>query len=525
MTLAQLDTKEALVAKLFEEGILLDPSVFDQLHEKDYARFFDLLVVAHKAKGPGADLTSEDIENVIHKLRKEQAEKAAQEQAQKLKGDTTKGTVVVTRDFEEYTKKRSLQDFVQHYNKRFQQVSQILRPRLNQAELFAINRLLNNNQQAAPIDKATIIGLVTDIDTTKNGHIILELEDPTGKIKVLCHKNNAEVHKLTQWVVFDEVIAVSGSLGDDIFFANDITFPDVPITHEVKKSPDEAHAIFLSDIHFGSEKFMHDEFFQFTQWVAGKSGTVEQRAIAKNLKYIFVVGDLIDGVGIFPGQENELEEKTIKEQYALAAKYFKMFPSHIQIIICPGNHDAVRLEEPQHKIAEEYAEELYKMPNVTMVGNPSIVTIHQSKEFSGFDVLLYHGFSYFYYLDKMGPLVDAGGVNRTDLCMQMLLQKRHLGPSHGSTLFIPDPRMDAHVIDKVPDIFASGHVHVPAASMYRGVTCVVGSCWDGVSEYALKNGTLPKPGRVPVLNLQTRDVKIFNFAKPDDFYIKQAHGH
>ncbi|MBW2987838.1 hypothetical protein KY336_04785 [Candidatus Woesearchaeota archaeon] len=64
----------------------------------------------------------------------------------------------------------------------------------------------------------------------------------------------------------------------------------------------------------------------------------------------------------------------------------------------------------------------------------------------------------------------------------------------------------------MPDFFITGHTHRAGASNYRNVTLITGSCWNGISEYALKFGSLPEPAKVPIINLQTRNVKMMKFA-------------
>ena len=111
--------------------------------------------------------------------------------------------------------------------------------------------------------------------------------------------------------MLDEVIGISGSLGNKIIFSNVVLYPDIPTTIEMKKAPDEAYAVFLSDIHFGSKDFLHEEFDKFTKWISGEVGSEKQKETAKKVKYVFIVGDMVDGIGIYPGQDEEL---TIKSQ-------------------------------------------------------------------------------------------------------------------------------------------------------------------------------------------------------------------
>ena len=53
--------------------------------------------------------------------------------------------------------------------------------------------------------------------------------------------------------------------------------------------------------------------------------------------------------------------------------------------------------------------------------------------------------------------------------MRLLLQGRHLAPIYGGKTMLSPENRDYLVIDKVPDIFHAGHVHVLGTCNYRGV--------------------------------------------------------
>jgi len=97
--------------------------------------------------------------------------------------------------------------------------------------------------------------------------------------------------------------------------------------------------------------------------------------------------------------------------------------------------------------------------------------------------------------------------------MKFLLQKRHLAPTHKSTLYIPDVNQDPLVISNVPDFFLTGHIHKSSVSNYRNITMICGSCWQSKTSFQEKVGHHPEPCRVPIINLQTREVKILKFGK------------
>ena len=355
--------------------------------------------------------------------------------------------------------------------------------------------------------------MVRDKHYTKNGNCILTVEDKTGYIKILVNKNKPDLFRISRDVVLDEVIGVIGVNGENIIFVNNLLFPDIPLTKEIKKSDEEVYAIFLSDLHIGSKNFLEDDFNKFLKWINCELGNELQRQIAPKVKYIFLIGDLVDGCGVYPDQEEELEIKDIKDQYKVCAELLSKIPENIKLIMCPGNHDAMRVAEPQLPIYKDFAEPLYNLSNAVIVSNPSMVNIHSSPNFPGFDILIYHGYSFDFYAREVESIRSLGGYDRADLLMKFLLQKRHLAPSYTSTLYVPDTEKDYLVIDKVPDFFVSGHIHKAAASNYKNVTLISGSCWQSKTTFQEKVGHNPEPSRVPVVNLQTRHVKILKFGE------------
>ncbi len=369
--------------------------------------------------------------------------------------------VKVLMSYDEPSQKRSVEDFVVYFNHRFVALEGMLRNRQELQRLISINKLLGKKDK----EQVSIIGIVLEKSITQNNNIILKLEDPTGIMSVLIHKNRGDLYALGKDIVLDEVIGVTGMLSDPgsaggvIFFANSVVLPDIPMDKELKKSPNPGYAVFTGDIHLGSTLFLEDEFRRFLAWLQGKEGNEEQKEIARNVRYVFIPGDAVEGVGIYPGQEKDLTIPDIKDQYNEFAKYLKQIPQHIKVILCAGNHDAGRLSEPQPPLYKDFAEALWKLPNLHMLSNPCSVNIGSTPDFSGFDVLMYHGFSMPFYADKVESLRAKGGMKRAELLMKFLLQRRHLAPTHTSNLYIPDRKRDPLVIDKVPDFFVAGHVH------------------------------------------------------------------
>ncbi len=425
--------------------------------------------------------------------------------------DTESGNVLILKSYkEDINKKREIQDFVKYYKNRYEKIKNILLERVNLQNTVSINKLSTYDKK-----ELSLIGFVTNKIYTKNNHIILTLEDNTGVMNLLISQNKKELYDIGKDIVLDDMIGVSGSLSKDIFFVNELFTPDIPYEIKQKKSSDEVYAVFISDIHLGIKNFLEEEFSNFINWLSANHGNQEQRELSKKIKYLFIVGDVVDGVGVYPGQEEDLVIKDIYKQYETIHNYLSKLPKRIEIVMCPGNHDAVRIAEPQPCFNEKINKIFSDLPNVKLVTNPSLINIHSSKDFEGFNILMYHGFSFPYYAENVESVRTNGGMERSDLIMKFLLNRRHLSPTHGATQYIPDINEDPLVIDKIPDFFATGHIHKLSTTNYKGVVCLNCSCWISQTKDQEKRGIVPDPGKVVLVNLNTRGIKIMNFIKDE----------
>ncbi len=406
-----------------------------------------------------------------------------------------------------HIKKKEVADFVSYFNHRYKALSSILRRRQELQDVLSLSRIAAKNKS----EKVAMIGMINDIRETKNGHLLVTLEDPTGLLRIIFMKNKQPLLDQAKDLVPDEVIGVRGTNKENVVFADQLFWPDVPINKELKKSPDVAYSAFISDVHVGSKEFLKEKFERFISWLNKEEVSEEHKEIVDNLQYLFISGDLVAGVGVYPGQEEELTIPSIYDQYEQFAQYIRKIPEHIHIIICPGNHDAGRLSEPQPPISVEVAPSLHEFSNVTLVSNPSLVTIHEQPGFPGFDMFIYHGYSFSYYVANVDSIRNNGGYHRADLIMQFLLKRRHVCPAHTSSLYVPDNTEDPLVITTVPDFFISGDIHYTSVGNYNNITLICGSCWEGITAFQIKLGHDPEPARVPIVNLHTREVTILEF--------------
>ncbi|MBI2044032.1 metallophosphoesterase, partial [Candidatus Pacearchaeota archaeon] len=289
-------------------------------------------------------------------------------------------------------------NFTTYFRNRFSDIKGILQEKKELDNLISINKLSNTRQAFS------IIGMVYDKQVTKNKNIILEVEDLTGKIKVLINQNKPDLYEKAEDIALDSVLGFKGFGNREIFFANDLFFPDVFLP-ERKMSPVDEAAVFISDVHVGSMHFLERNLLQFIEYLNMKTPEAEE---ASKIKYLFIVGDLVAGVGAYPGQENQLAIPNLEDQYKKAAELFSKIRKDIKIIIIPGNHDCVRLMEPQPPLDEKFAADLYKLENVIHSSNPSYITIGEKEDFPGFNILAYHGFSYPYYANNIPSLMTRG---------------------------------------------------------------------------------------------------------------------
>jgi len=408
--------------------------------------------------------------------------------------------VKILSNFSFLNNKPEVKDFVKYFRNRFLEMKKTLQEHVGLNNLVSINKISGSKQNIS------LIGLVSDKRVTKNKNIIFEIEDLTGKIKVLINSTKKELYQKADDIALDSVIGFNGSGNREILFVNDVFFPDSTLI-EKKNSPYEEIALFIGDLHFGSKRFLEEGFLKFINYL---NGNVPNTPEANKIKYLFIVGDLITGIGNYPDQERDLKIKDLEEQFSGLANLLSKIRKDILLIISPGNHDGVRLMEPQPTLDEKYAWPLYDLKNAIFTTNPCSLNIGAKSNFSGFDVLTYHGFSFPFYANSVPSLMTKKTMNTPEEIMKYLLKHRHLAPTHSSVQYFPHDE-DPLIIKKTPDIFVSGHTHKSAVSYYNNILLVSISSWERLTPYQEKFGNEPDHCKVPMFNLKTRVVKILDF--------------
>lgn len=414
--------------------------------------------------------------------------------------DYSSGEVSILSSFPVVNKKLEVQDFVNYFRSRFVEMRGILQSRPELDNPISISKIFGNKQ------KISIIGIVSDKSFTKNRNIIFDVEDITGRIKIIVSKDKKELYEKAENVALDSIVGFKGSGNEERFFAEDIIYPDSTLSERKFSEFDESVA-FIGDLHFGSKRFMKENFLKFIEYL---NGNLEEEKESKKIKYLFLVGDVVTGIGNYPNQEKDLEVSDLEEQFFGLAELLSKIRKDIKIIISPGNHDGVRLMEPQPFLDQKYSWPLYEMDNVFITSNPCYVNIGKKGNFSGFNVLTYHGFSYPYYANNIPSLIQKKAMNCPEEIMKYLLKNRHLAPTHASTQYFPLEK-DGLLIREIPDIFVSAHTHKCGVAYYNNILVISISCWEEMTPYQEKFGNIPDHCKVPVFNLKTRKVKILDF--------------
>ncbi|MGC8645108.1 MAG: metallophosphoesterase [Thermoplasmata archaeon] len=327
-----------------------------------------------------------------------------------------------------------------------------------------------------------VSGIVTDYSQTKKGFRIVEIEDENASVKVILPKTYKDI------VIRDEVLGFSGKYSKDgeAIFAENVYHPEVSKTPQVFDFG--VKVLVVSDIHVGSKKFMRDNFLEMVDFVN-----------SEGIPFVIMNGDLVDGIGVYPDQENDLEIKDINLQYKELADLISGFGKHTRIVLIPGNHDIVYPMEPQNPLPPDIAS-LFP-PNVVSLSNPVWIQV------SGRIFLLYHGTSIFDFLES----IPGATLNDTALVMTEMLKRGHLAPEYGRNLSFIPLKTDYYLIDPVPDVLVTGHVHDHSVTTYKGILAVNGSTFQEQTGYQRMMNFNPKPGIGTVIDTSDLSYEMVKF--------------
>ncbi|MCX8190314.1 MAG: metallophosphoesterase [Candidatus Diapherotrites archaeon] len=345
-------------------------------------------------------------------------------------------------------------------------------------------------------EELEIIGMVYRKWETKTGNTAIELEDLESRCIVVLSKNEHGVELERHRIMLDDVICVRGiKIAKDMILAKEVIWPDIP-QREIKLTKKDVCVASISDLHVGSKLFLEGAFQKFISWINGDAGSDEEKKFVKKIKYLFVTGDNIDGIGVYPKQHSELNIKSIKEQYNLFSDYMLQIPDNIEIFIIPGQHDAVRWADPQQPIPEKFVPKLYAAENIHLLGSPSWVEIEDLK------VFLYHGSC----LHDLIASISGLSYEHPQQGVVELLKRRCVMLTYGlSHPYAPEINENVFMKES-PDLVFMGDLHHTGYLTYRGTTIVNNSTWQDRTEYQIKLGHMPTPGVAIAMNLKDRKI-------------------
>ena len=472
----------SILTQLLDKGYQISPDAFEKLQEMPFIEADKLVKRVLNIASVGSDFYLID-RNLIEDVSKPTYNETAKSKlplAQRIDPQ------IELISQEDARPSGDVEGYIDYFNSRYTQLENILKQRVDVRDSLPLSQALK-----LPVkSNLKTIGIVSN-KSARGDRLFIDLEDQQGQMTVLV--SGEDLIKRGLEILDDQVICFEGfKYKDDLFIANDLIWPDVPM-HDSNRSNENVCAIFVGDIHVGSRWFRDDLFEKFIRWMNLELGPQPSRDLASNVKYLVITGDIVDGVGIYPNQIDELLIPTQKEQYKEAAKLLSELPDYVEVLIIPGNHDAVRRSLPQPPIPEKYAPELYEDPRVHMLPNPSSFKLH------GVDVMVAHGKG----LDDILSSTPGYDFHHPVKGIELMLRCRLFAPVYGQTTPIAPERIDRLVMRTVPDVLAMGHIHIYESRKYKGITLISSGSFQDQTPFQKRMKLKPTPGLVSVFNLKT----------------------
>ncbi|MCX8200698.1 MAG: metallophosphoesterase [Candidatus Caldarchaeum sp.] len=388
-----------------------------------------------------------------------------------------------------------LQEFQKLFTSRYHEIRKILAKR--RIEFIPVSELAALREGG----EAALAVMVLDKHEGKNS-LRLEVDDPSGQVNVLASKKNQQLYNSALELLTDVVVGMKVKRVGDIYLLTEIIYPEVDETtvRQTSRIP-ESYVCLISDVHVGSKHFRNDFFENFLDWLnRGKDGVV------KRITHLIIGGDLVEGIGVYPGQEKDLEIRNVEDQLKAAAKILAQIPARIEVVFSPGNHEPVRKALPQPPLPARYREILNRGRNIVHVSNPAEIL------FDGRRIVVYHGQGLDEIIQSL-PSVSYSTLseNATEV-VSALLKYRHLAPIYGGNTQLLPLKEDKLVLAETPHLLQTGHIHVLVNKTYHGVKLVNAGAWQEQTDYQKALGLEPAVGHAAVVNISNMAVEIRNFA-------------
>jgi DNA polymerase II small subunit len=391
-----------------------------------------------------------------------------------------------------------IDDFLRLFRSKFELLSGMLKTRHNLSPV-PIKSLAGVKER----EQIDIIGIVNKKWITKKGHTAFEIEDLDTKCIALAMEKERVVTEKAERILEDNVVGIKGTKwGTDFIIIKEVFWPDMPI-RSPKLIDEEVLSGQVTDLHVGSKLFYEEQFNKFLDYLNGKGLSEKQQERIGKIQYLFITGDNVAGIGVYPGQLEDLTIKDVYEQYTKLEDLLLQIPEYIQVFMCPGQHDAVRRAEPQPAIDKEFVPRLSKLKNFHFIASPSWV------ETEGLKNLIYHGPSVHDLISSVSFL----SMTKPQEGMVELLKKRDLMPKYGGkNPYVPEGR-DYMVIKEEPDLVWFGDMHHKGYATYRGTSIINSGTWEAQTDFQKKLGHTPTPCIFTTINLKNRQLTETHFSK------------
>ncbi|MBI5553398.1 MAG: metallophosphoesterase [Candidatus Diapherotrites archaeon] len=392
-------------------------------------------------------------------------------------------------------------DFLAMFVEKYQFLSGVLRRRAG-LNPKSISRL-KTSPKGTEVD---LVAMVSEKWITKNGHLALRIEDPEGDCIAVLMKNEPRLFEGGQKIMLDDMLGIKATkVSNEMVIVKEFFWPDLQ-ERPIKPAASDLSALIISDIHCGSKLFMKKEFQKFLSWLNGQTDSPSEREQVSKIKYLFVAGDNIDGIGVYPGQFEELEIKDLYEQYGLFEELMLEVPEYIEVFICPGQHDAVRRADPQPPIPAAFVPRLSQKPNFHFLGSPGWV------EIEGLTVLMYHGAS----LYDLYASLNISSYHEPHQAIIELLKRRDLMAAYGlSQPYVPHTpsRM---LIREEPDLYVGGDMHHTGYGKHKSCLILNSGTWQERTPYQVAQGLIPTTATATQIELSSRRIIEHNFGKKEE---------
>lgn len=485
MTSTDREDAKRLASRALSKGYqLTEPSIKILLERKNPEELLDRLLSWLKDSRPGTILIEPSI--VEDFLRTIEVAKAPEEEA-----SMTATLKIRTGPHSDVWIEGSTEEFRLYFTVRYQRIREVFERR-------GITVYSPSEIKAQGLKEAYIIGMVSEVRSIKNGYSVL-IEDPKGIWRVIVPRGDRTLEERAGELLPDMVVTIRVRSRPSGLVAQDIILPDIPPAPSRKLSGPDVNVCIISDIHVGSSRFNEELFSDFLDWLSSDEDD------AAKTSFLIINGDLVDGVYIYPGQENELILTSLNKQFEKASELLRKIPERITVIYVPGNHEPVRKALPQPPIQPRYRDMLGLQDRLVYVGNPALLS------FNDINFLVFHG-------QTLDDIIQAGSrfsysTIHHDVVglLEFVLRARHLAPTYGVVTPLLPLRDDPLMISDVPDIFVTGHIHVAAHGIYRGVHLINTGTWQEQTSFQAGLGLEPTVGTAAIINLRSMSVNIKQF--------------